>query len=308
MKLRTLFIALSTAIIIAFILFRPEILPGISENDFTLPDTAKITYIQIEGDQKIELRRMGDQWMVNNEMAVNPVAIHNFFYALSNIEITGMQSDISDMVASGKKILIEAGKNTIRLRFYHKGKVEFLHHEGAKKIYRVGIKANSDARLNDVFSTRAIYWQSRLLLSISPDEIKEIHVFPGDPWQSEFILSRKNKEILITGPGGKAYEKELFLDEKALMYFSYFNELFYEDILPDSINEYLNTEKEFFRIEILNFNGDRDELSIYPLLTGQGKADIFHAAVKKSGHEMIFKVNYSMLDLLFEDFESFRKN
>lgn len=309
MKFRTLFISLAILIIAVYSVYKFRIIPVFGEADFNIPDTSRVESFKISGKDTTELIRTRSGWVVNQGLKANPVAVDNFLYCFNALEIEGILTDISKLQDSCRRIEIRTPGGDLKLRFYFNERNAYLHHEGGRKIYRVGIKGNSEADLSDIFSDDPEHWQARVLVDIPPDDIAEITVIPSFPWKTGFSLIRKDSSILLASDDRVVHGQEEFNYEKAIMYFSYFRDIFYDEVVKnDSLADRLLKEDPFFTITVKTLDGQERKISIFQVYSSDGTKDIFNALVTINGSKQVFKVNFSVLDLLLGDFESFMLN
>jgi hypothetical protein len=277
-----------------------------NDENLAIVETSDISFIGIYGQDTLEIERTGENWEMNTGREPDPVALDNFLYAFKNLEKTGATSGKGIDSLYSRKIWIQAGNRKRIYRFYYSDDNFFLHHEGSTNIYRIKVKSSPDADLKKIFSDRPSDWDKRLIINISPGEIEEVRVDPGNSFGEGFIMKRDSNGFKLYTLDGEVVRKDSLNEEKTLLYSSYFSEIYYiEEIHDDSISDRIRKDTPFYIFNIRTSGGNESEIQVYPLYEPEGNTDIFHGAITLNRQDRILRLNYVYLDPLFQNLSYF---
>lgn len=272
------------------------------DSNLALQEAREISFIGIYGKDTVEMERLNEDWKMNSEMEPDPVALDNFFYAFENLEKVGATAGKGIDSLLSRKIMVKAGKKKWIYRFYYSDDNYLLHHEGSAKVYSIRVKSSPGADLEKTFSDKPSDWAMRLIINISPGELKEVRVVPGLSSGQGFIMKRDGNRFKVYGPGGEELSEEKLSIERTLLYSSYFREIYYdEEITEDSIVERIKMKDPFYSFSIETLDNEVHRLKVYPLYQPGGDRDIYHGAITLSGQNRVLRLNYVYLDPLFQN-------
>ena len=268
------------------------------------PDS--VGYIGIFGRDTVELTKIDGSWILDGKYEADPVAVDNFLYAFQNLEIRGATSGTGIDSLFSRKIIIETSRKKKIYRYYSGNNASFLHHEGSSKIFRVTIKGAPGAEMQQVFSDDPGYWRNRMIISVEPNELKEIAVIPCQGMGKGFFLRKDSTVFNLYDLSGEEIEKRYMDREKILLYISYLGEIFYEEEIEDDsiINRVLSADP-FYSFDIKLTTGKTEHVEVYPLYSYTGDKDMFFGAIKIQDTDRILKINYAYLDVLFQELDYF---
>jgi hypothetical protein len=174
-------------VIALFLYFRDK--PGTLKADrksFAIADTAAVTSIRIDdGTHKLVLKRLGNNWQVNQNFIANARAVKGTLLMLMNLEITSplpksMKSEI--LKNANSKIMhvsVELYDNEVKTYkiiendSLKEGSVMQMEHDD--ELYVVGIPG-FHGRISLLFSTNASMWRDKTIFKYRPDDILSIEV------------------------------------------------------------------------------------------------------------------------------------
>ncbi len=278
----------------------------LSDRSFSISDTARVNQIVIIAEDSLYLtKNAGKGWLVNGLYPAEPLAISNFLYAFSHIDIRGKTNEVSGTIPV-REINIHTGSHQLKYSLISDENRDYLHRKGSKDYIISGIAGSPGVSFKKVTSDKADYWRSRLLLNIFPDDIKKIIVIPAPDRGNGFILEKSEKDFLLISEDGIPAPDSLVNMEKVLMYISYFSGIWYESVAPDTIipDKTELAEPGYF-VEVETREGKIYKLEIIPITENSGKADLFRAFVRMNGDGELFVVKYVMLDLLMQRYSHF---
>lgn len=276
------------------------------DSKLAIQETSDISFIGIYGKDTVEIERMDGAWKLNSEMEPDPVALDNFFYAFENLEKVGATAGTGLDSLHSRKILIKLGKKKWIYRFYYSEGNYLLHHEGSARVYGIRIKSSPGADLGKTFSDRPSDWARRLIINISPGDLRQVRVEPGFSSGQGFIMKRDGNRFKVYSLGGIEISEETLNEEKTLLYSSYFGEIYYdEEITEDSIVERIKMNDPFYSFSIETLDNEVSRLKVYPLYQPGGDRDIYHGAITLSGQNRVLRLNYVYLDPLFQNLSYF---
>lgn len=277
-----------------------------NSKDLAVEDPSGISFIGIYGIDTVELTREEDSWQMNGEPRPDPVAIDNFLFAISHIEITGATkgSPIDSLVS--RKIVLKSGKRKKIYRFYPGEGIGLMHLEGSKDLYRIRIQTAREANLERVFSDKPGDWARRKIISIKPDDLILLKVNPMPGKYPGFILKKDRNTFRVFSHDGTELDRDSVVKEKTLLYSSYFREIYFEEeIREDSIINRIRNEIPFYSFEAELPEGEMLSFSVYPLYTEKQQKNLFYGAITLNNQERVYRVNYVYLDPLFQDLAYF---
>lgn len=308
MKYKILLLISVLVLFILILLFRDGFQPDFffADRNLSIRDTSLVDKILIiEKDSLYLSKNEGNLWLVNDSFQAERIAVNNFLYAFSHIEVRGKTHEVPDSIPI-RKILIYMGKHRLEYSLASNQTTSYLRREGAKEYILAGITGSPGASFGKITSANPDYWRSKLLLELLPDEIKSIRVIPGMNRGEGFILEKSGKDFTLMALNGVPAPDSLINTEKVLMYISYFRGIWYEKIASGNpLTDTGSLARSFYSIEVESREGKVQRLEIFPIPDSSGEPDLFRAYVRMNGKDEIFVVKYVMLDLLMQVYSHF---
>ena len=184
----------------------------IEDTNFAIENTDEISKIIMsdKAGKKIELKREGENWIINNKYKVfdqqinytlqvmkdirvkNSVSEKKIDFVIKNIATTGVKVEIYNQSEKVKSYYI--GGNTSD----HKG--TYMIMEGSETAYILTIPNRLPGILNPKYGLQGIYvnentWREPITISINKKEIKSIKVVDLSNSESSFTLFKENKQL-----------------------------------------------------------------------------------------------------------------
>ncbi len=273
----------------------------------SLQEKAKVDRITImDSDTIIIEKDEKNGWLVNHSFQADDVALSNFLYAFSHIVVKGKTRSKPDR-SPARDIIIGMGNRSIHYKLISGEYGEILYLKGAKKYNLVGI-SGAQALFADITTTDKAHWIEKVLVALSPDDIRKITVNARPDWGDGFIIEIGNKNLVLKNLDGKRVPDSLVSEEKLLMYISYFNEIWFEKMISDQdLKKKIFQERPDYTFTLEKTDGEIVKFNILSILNEKGQADLYRAYLTMQGKEEVFVVKYIMLDLLMQTYSHFIK-
>lgn len=271
-----------------------------------LASPEKADKIEVIGLQDtLIMQKMGDDWQLNGEEKLNPVPIQSLLYSSSKIRVISMitaeeaaeqQEYMSLGFYDGRKLLSSFRFMVIRGE-------SIIYKEGADHAYIVELPGYDDLTLKKVFSDDPDHYRNHLMLSMLPEEIAMIEIWPLSG--SRFtVIQDTTSQVAV-----KNFEDQeiAFSERKIRLLLSYFSAIRFEEYLPSKqIPSDLDFSSPSAKIVITDFKGISHILRIYAWTkSGENKPDLFNALVRGNRDPRVMIVNYTYLDLLIRGAETY---
>ncbi len=208
---------------------------GRNEFFFAIADTCKVHQILITGDDTVNLKRLRDEWILNDSLSPSKVAVDNFLFAFSRLRIKGFFED--DMNEKGQdtiNIQINVGGRIRNFLLFIFNGQDILQKAGSDGMFQVEVSGFSDIRMNQVLVPDPYFWRERLLFSLKSEEISTVKIqYLSQPEKSIAIINAGNNYLLQNLEGNYFYPGNILNQEKLQMFTSYFMDVFFNDFIKD---------------------------------------------------------------------------
>ena len=303
-----LFLAASLIVVIIFLQQKPGGFGG-GEHAFAIRDTAKVNRIMLNADvsEEIVLSRTEKGWVMNDSLAVSPVAIDNFLFVMSRIRIKGIADDDFPVErAGGIKISIFEGRKDHVFLYHFIDKVELIQREGSTNFYPFEISGFPDYSLAQVAIADPFYWRDRLVCSLRPEEIAIIEVqYPASPDKDFTIFQSGSKTELYDPLSGVIIPEEITRKDNLRMYISYFVDVYYDEILKDRVkSDSVLSQSPDIQISIEDISGKTSRLGIWPVIQ-DGRRDERISYLRLDDDQELLITRQTIIDLWRKEREDF---
>jgi hypothetical protein len=308
MKKRDIILSIVVLIIVAVLIVvvtgRWEKLTG-RMADFAIADSLAVNKFQIAGiKDTVNIERTRDGWIVNGNYKADPVAVGNFLYAFSWLQVNSVMNSADTGSVPALRIRIWHGRRYRQLRFYPGAASFIMNHKNSGRFYRVGVTGLPDANLRQIINSNPDYWKDKLLLNLSADDISQIKTIPYNQPGEGFIIQHTGDSIRLEATDGSLMPDSIVDNERLLMYLSYFTHIYYDStVSPGQLGGKM--QKADYMIEITDQQGRKYKIEMYPLLDSEGNIDDFRGLVRFNDDKRLMVVRYVMLDLMRQTLSHF---
>lgn len=299
---------------------------SIGSSSFSIENIDKIGEIRItEGKNQIILTKENEQWTVNNKFLVKEQIIENLLMVLNRIEIQYPVSKVEKVqIASLLKkdgIRVELKKNPF-------GKHQFLVSKPSMskdKTYMMMVNSSEafvtkisgfKSLVSQVFISDENYWRNKQIFNYLPQNINIISVeYPITPEKSFTLKNFNDGSFALLNY--KNQPESNFNPENVARYFTYYQNIQFEDVLSDWSVEKKDSvlkSEPYINISVQDMNGVESNLKIFRKQADSGiddfgektDFDMNRAYAMLNNNNELLLIQYYIFDPLLKEIDYFR--
>jgi hypothetical protein len=196
------------------------------DKNFKVENFEAVTRIDVveKSGEKMSMKKVGDNWILNDKYPVNMHLFKDVKEALSKMEAinpvasVATENVIFEMVQHAIKVSVFEGEDKPSKVIYVGGpnisnsaSNMFLEFDGvpSKKIYEVSLPGFS-GYLTTRFLVNEADWRSKEIFNYAPDEFKEIEIkYLNDSGNTDFVLAKKDDSYALKFNGNTLASAQL---------------------------------------------------------------------------------------------------
>ena len=283
MKIRRLLIVIATvitALLLLLLLFMNRSPFGNANSSFSTDSNKDITRVEFtEGNKKLSLERIGDNWLINGKLEARKTGILFLLRVLKEIKIKSPVSEgLFSKEITGEKII------PVRVRAYDKRKLltDFLIYKTQSNKYgnimkrREGTKPfmvyvpGFEGDIGAAFTFNTLYWQPFTIYNLLPSEIGSVDFQNSNDPSSSFIITNRNQHFKISSAGADLIN---FDSSRISRYLSYFAHVPFENWvfdLKESDKKSVESGQPLYNITVTTTSGETTNLKLWERTKADG--------------------------------------
>jgi hypothetical protein len=270
--LRGIFVILALLAVL-LVLYRDRLPFGGGNSSFACGRDREISRIEfLSSGKSLTLEKKGESWYVNGEEEARKSGILFILRILREIEI---KSPVSPAMFNSEITLKD--KEPVKVRVWDGRKLvrSFLVYKTSSNIYGNIMKTRARSKpfivyvpgyegdIGSAFTLNELFWQPYTVFRQLPSEIESVIFENMEDTASSFEITRKNRQFILSSPGGELKGWDTVLVRRYLSYFAYIPFEKWAMDMEAGEKARIESQKPLYRITVTSPGGKETELTLW---------------------------------------------
>jgi hypothetical protein len=314
---RPIIVILSALILISiyFVFFRNT--NSAQDLNFNIADTSQITKLIVSDKLgKVQISKVTNQWMVNENFHANQQLIKQLFRLFKNLELNVLAPDLES------KILADSIQNSgIKLEFYNNddltrrywiGKFDEKYNstliltddDVVAYVTAIGLSKN----ISQFVKADDIFWRDKLLFGINPEEISEVNFLDINKSENSFKIEKKIDNWLLFNSKQEKFQAS---GDKISQYLSYFNNISFESLADEFVGKKCDSLLARQPVYIIKLKTKKDktlQLKLYQKYSDKNylEPDLDYIYGNLNNEKLVLLITYFQIDPILKQIDYFK--